>query len=134
VLLGDAAHTTHFTIGSGTKLALEDAIALERQLHEHDDVQAALEAYGRERRAALLLPQREARLSAQWFERVPRYIDLPAPQFAALLKQRRSRLLPRIPPRSYYRLHRATEDSALWRRLWELAGASRQDRPVRRRA
>jgi 2-polyprenyl-6-methoxyphenol hydroxylase-like FAD-dependent oxidoreductase len=134
VLMGDAAHTTHFTIGSGTKLALEDAIALARHVHQHEDVQPALEGYGKERQAALLLPQREARLSAQWFERIPRYIDLEVPQFAALLRQRRSRLLPWIPPRSYHRLHRATEDSALWRRLWEFAGASRQDRPVRRRA
>jgi anthraniloyl-CoA monooxygenase len=76
VLAGDAAHTTHFTIGSGTKLAMEDAIALARNLHEHADVQLALEAYGKERQAALLLPQREARLSARWFERIPRYIDL----------------------------------------------------------
>jgi 2-polyprenyl-6-methoxyphenol hydroxylase-like FAD-dependent oxidoreductase len=134
VLMGDAAHTTHFTIGSGTKLAMEDAIALARNLHEHAGVQPALEAYGKERQAALLLPQREARLSAQWFEQVPRYIGLEAPQFAALLKQRRSVLLARIPPRGYYNLYRATEEIAPWRRLWEVVGARRRDRYVRRRA
>jgi 2-polyprenyl-6-methoxyphenol hydroxylase-like FAD-dependent oxidoreductase len=133
VLVGDAAHTTHFTIGSGTKLAMEDAIALARNLHEHADVQPALEAYGRERQTALLLPQREARLSAQWFEQIPRYIDLEAPRFAALLRQRRSSLLARVPPRGYYALYRATEQITLWRRLWELVGARRRDRYVRRR-
>jgi anthraniloyl-CoA monooxygenase len=134
VLAGDAAHTTHFTIGSGTKLAMEDAIALARNLHEHADVQLALEAYGKERQTALLLPQREARLSAQWFEQIPRYIGLDAPQFAALLRQRRSSLLARVPPRGYYTLYRATEEIGLWRRIWELVGARRRDRYVRRRA
>jgi anthraniloyl-CoA monooxygenase len=134
VLMGDAAHTTHFTIGSGTKLAMEDAIALARNLQGHADVQLALEAYGKERQAALLLPQREARLSAQWFEQIPRYIDLEAPQFAALLKQRRSVLLARLPPRGYYNLYRATEEIGPWRRLWEVVGARRRDRYVRRRA
>lgn len=134
VLAGDAAHTTHFTIGSGTKLAMEDAIALARNLHEHADVQPALEAYGKERQTALLLPQREARLSAQWFERIPRYIGLDTPQFTALLRQRRSSLLAHVPPRGYYRLYRATEEIALWRRIWELVGARGRDRYVRRRA
>jgi 2-polyprenyl-6-methoxyphenol hydroxylase-like FAD-dependent oxidoreductase len=134
VLAGDAAHTTHFTIGSGTRLAFEDAIGLARSLHEHDDLQSALQAYGRQRRLALLLPQREARNSALWFERVPRYIDLRAPQFGALLLQRRSVLLARLPPRWYYRLHRATEQVAVWRRLWEFASARQHDRYVRRRA
>jgi 2-polyprenyl-6-methoxyphenol hydroxylase-like FAD-dependent oxidoreductase len=134
VLVGDAAHSTHFTIGSGTKLALEDAILLARSLHERDGVESALQAYGKERRAALLLPQREARNSARWFETIPRYIQLQAPQFAVLLRQRRSFLLARIPPRAYYRLYRATEDIAVWRRLWELVSSWRRHRYVRRRA
>jgi 2-polyprenyl-6-methoxyphenol hydroxylase-like FAD-dependent oxidoreductase len=122
-------------IGSGTKLAMEDAIALARNLQEHAEVEPALEAYGKEeRQTALLLPQREARLSAQWFERIPRYIGLDTPQFAALLRQRRSSLLARVPPRGYYRLYQATEEITLWRRLWELVGARRRDRYVRRRA
>jgi anthraniloyl-CoA monooxygenase len=134
VLLGDAAHTTHFTIGSGTKLAVEDAIALAECLHEHRDLAAALEAYGSQRRTALLLPQRDAALSAQWFEQVPRYVGLPAPQFATLLKQRRSHLLPRLPPRLYHRLHRATEELGAWGRLWELLSSWGGARYVRRRA
>jgi anthraniloyl-CoA monooxygenase len=56
VLVGDAAHSTHFAIGSGTKLAVEDAIELAGKLHQYDDVNTALDAYERERRAALLLP------------------------------------------------------------------------------
>ena len=79
VLMGDAAHTTHFSIGSGTRLAIEDAIALAGRLQEHEHLQAALEAYGEERRSALLLPARRARDSARWFENVTRYIDLEAP-------------------------------------------------------
>jgi 2-polyprenyl-6-methoxyphenol hydroxylase-like FAD-dependent oxidoreductase len=134
VLLGDAAHTTHFTIGSGTKLAFEDAIALADRLGEHRDLQAALEAYGAQRRTALLLPQRDAAHSAQWFEQVPRYAGLPAPQFATLLKQRRSHLLPRLPPRLYYRLHRATEQFGAWGRLWEVVSSWGGARYVRRRA
>ncbi len=51
VLLGDAAHTAHFSIGSGTKLAMEDALALAACLHEHDALDAALTAYETERRA-----------------------------------------------------------------------------------
>lgn len=75
---------------SGTKLALEDAIGLAASLDEHEDVQSALQAYGERRQMVLLLPQGETCNSAQWFEPIPRYIDLQAPQFAALLKQRRS--------------------------------------------
>lgn len=134
VLMGDAAHSTHFTIGSGTKLALEDAIELAASLHEHDDIQLALEAYGTERQMALLLPQREARHSALWFESIPRYIHLPAPQFAALLKQRRSPLLAQLGPRWYYQLHRATEEISVWRRLWAFVASRRRDHYVRRRA
>ncbi len=58
VLMGDAAHTTHFTIGSGTELAVEDAITLAERLDEHADLPTALEAYGTQRRADLALPQR----------------------------------------------------------------------------
>jgi anthraniloyl-CoA monooxygenase len=133
VLMGDAAHTTHFTIGSGTKLAVEDAIALAERLHEHEDLPAALEAYASQRRAELLLPQREAAHSAQWFEHLPRYVGLPAPQFATLLQQRRSRLLPRLPPRLYYYLYRATGEIGVWGRLWELASSCGGARYVRRR-
>lgn len=107
VLLGDAAHTTHFSIGSGTRLAMQDAISLATKLHGTNDIQAALAAYQEERQLAMLRPQREARLSAEWFENVPRYADLPAQQLFALLLERRSRLVGRLPPWLYFRLHQA---------------------------
>jgi 2-polyprenyl-6-methoxyphenol hydroxylase-like FAD-dependent oxidoreductase len=117
VLMGDAAHTTHFTIGSGTRLALQDAIGLAARLHEHNDVGTALEAYEKQRKAALLLPQRQARNSARWFESIPRYIGLGSPHFATLLGQRRSRLLAHLPPGAYCRLHQAARKVAVLRRL-----------------
>jgi anthraniloyl-CoA monooxygenase len=91
VLLGDAAYTTHFTIGSCTKQAVEDAIGLADALGEHRDLATTLAAYERQRRLALALLQQEARNSARWFEGLPRYIALGEPRFAALLHHRRSR-------------------------------------------
>lgn len=120
VLLGDAAHTTHFSIGSGTRLAIQDAIALAARLHGTNDVQAALAAYEEERQLAMLRPQREARLSAEWFENVPRYAGLPARQLFALLLERRSRLVGRLPPQLYFRLHQAKR-IALVRQLYRWA-------------
>ncbi|WP_375742247.1 FAD-dependent monooxygenase [Corallococcus interemptor] len=89
VLMGDAAHTTHFSIGSGTKLAMQDAIGLARQLREQPDVPTALEAYDEERRASLLAIQLAARSSSEWFENVPSYVDQDATQFAYSLLNRR---------------------------------------------
>jgi 2-polyprenyl-6-methoxyphenol hydroxylase-like FAD-dependent oxidoreductase len=117
VLMGDAAHTTHFTIGSGTRLALEDAISLAAHLRGETSLSAALERYEQERRAALLRTQSDARLSARWFENVPRYVDLEPPQVFALLRERRSPLLPRVHPRTYYLLYRATQRNAMLKRL-----------------
>ena len=133
-LAGDAAHTTHFTIGSGTKLAIEDAIGLAGALGAHDDLGTALAAYERDRRASLLLLQREARNSARWFESLPRYIDLGSEPFTTLLHQRRSQLLTRMSPSSYYRLRRTTEEFALIDRLWHWASTRRRQREVRRGA
>ena len=121
VLMGDAAHTTHFTIGSGTKLALEDAITLAAKLDEATELGPALEAYGRERQLALLPAQSDARFSAQWFENIPRYVDLDAPRLFALLRERRSPLLPRIPPPLYYRLYQATYEITPLRKLRQRA-------------
>jgi anthraniloyl-CoA monooxygenase len=132
VLAGDAAHTTHFTIGSGTKLAIEDAIGLAAALGAGDDLGTALAAYERDRKVALLLLQREARNSAGWFEHLPRYIDRGAPQFAALLQHRRSRLLTRMSPTGYYRLRRTSEEFAAFDRLWHWASSRRREREVRR--
>jgi 2-polyprenyl-6-methoxyphenol hydroxylase-like FAD-dependent oxidoreductase len=114
VLAGDAAHTTHFTIGSGTTLAIEDALALAGNLQQHRGEQKlALESYERQRKDAVLRLQSDARFSAQWFESISRYVDLKPHEFAALLHGRRSPLLPHLPPHVYYRLHRATEESAV---------------------
>ncbi|MFG2546765.1 FAD-dependent monooxygenase [Streptomyces sp. NPDC048594] len=107
VLLGDAAHTTHYSIGAGTTLALEDAMALAAELREHNRLPDALARYERERRAALLPVQSAARHSAQWYENLPRYIRLPPEQMFALLGQRHSPLLPYVPPGLYHRLDRA---------------------------
>ncbi|MEV3973150.1 FAD-dependent monooxygenase [Streptomyces sp. NPDC050698] len=107
VLLGDAAHTTHYSIGAGTTLALEDAIALAGALREHTGLPQALARYERERKAALLPAQSAARYSAQWYENLPRYMHLPPERMFALLGQRHSPLLPCIPPQVYYRLDRA---------------------------
>ncbi len=101
VLIGDAAHTTHFTIGSGTRLAIDDAIALASALSEHDSLPRALDAFNHRRRRALARLQRDARLSAEWFENLPRYIRYSTPTFFALLLARRSRLLKRMPARTY---------------------------------
>jgi anthraniloyl-CoA monooxygenase len=103
-LMGDAAHTTHFTIGSGTRLALEDAIGLAGQLRKHGDISSALEAYGRQRSGELIEAQRTARNSAHWFENVPRYLRYGTPELAELMSRRRSSFLRRMPPRVYLRL------------------------------
>jgi 2-polyprenyl-6-methoxyphenol hydroxylase-like FAD-dependent oxidoreductase len=116
VLLGDAAHTTHFTIGSGTKLAIEDAITLANVL-DGRPLRSALEAYQEERKAALRPWQTDARFSARWFEDVARYAELDQVRFFALMHERRSPLLPLCRPRLYYRLHQATHDVAVLREL-----------------
>lgn len=117
VLTGDAAHTTHYSIGWGTKLAIEDVIALTEDLQRQDKLEGALQAYERRRQAALLQPLSEARLSAEWFENISRYIDLKPQQFATLLHGRRSPLLPHISPALYSQLLRATERVAILREL-----------------
>jgi anthraniloyl-CoA monooxygenase len=92
VLMGDAAHTAHFSVGSGTKLAMEDAIALVEALEKHADVPAALEAYESTRRPAVESLQRAAQASLQWFEDTERYMDLEPIQFAFTLLTRSLRV------------------------------------------
>lgn len=75
VLAGDAAHTTHFTLGSGTWLAVIDAIVLAQSLYDHPELPAALAAYDEQRRAELRAIQASARASMAWFEHVDRYLD-----------------------------------------------------------
>ncbi len=92
VLMGDAAHSAHFSIGSGTKLALEDAIALARAFDAHADVAAALAAYEAERKIEVLRIQSAARNSTEWFENVARYAHLEPEQFAYSLLTRSQRI------------------------------------------
>ncbi|HEV2113486.1 MAG TPA: bifunctional salicylyl-CoA 5-hydroxylase/oxidoreductase [Terriglobales bacterium] len=82
VLIGDAAHTAHFSIGSGTKLAMEDALALARVLTDRQgDVGTALQAYQEEREVEALKLQSAARNRMEWFEQVERYMHLDPEQF-----------------------------------------------------
>ncbi len=93
VLMGDAAHTAHFSIGSGTKLALEDAIELARTIGQHPgDLDAALDRYEAVRSVEVLKIQNAARNSTEWFEHVDRYVDLPPQQFAYSLMTRSQRI------------------------------------------
>ena len=95
VLIGDAAHTAHFSIGSGTKLAMEDAIVLARELHaarSPDDLGPAFERYEAARRTEALRLQNAARNSMEWFENVRRYIPLEPEQFAYSLLTRSQRV------------------------------------------
>ena len=93
VLLGDSAHTAHFSIGSGSKLALEDAIALDLQLAAHaGNVGAALSQYQAERSVEVLKLQNAARNSTEWFEHVDRYATLAPEQFAYSLLTRSQRI------------------------------------------
>jgi anthraniloyl-CoA monooxygenase len=92
ILLGDAAHTAHFSIGSGTKLAFEDAIRLAEALTAVGDLDAALAAYEAERRVEVLKLQSAARNSTEWFESVDRYVRLNPLQFAYSLLTRSPRV------------------------------------------
>ena len=96
VLMGDAAHTAHFSIGSGTKLALEDAIELadtfERVGHEVQGMQEVMTAYQAARSIEVLKIQNAARNSTEWFENVSRYVNLPPQQFAYSLLTRSQRI------------------------------------------
>ncbi|MEV6792154.1 bifunctional salicylyl-CoA 5-hydroxylase/oxidoreductase [Streptomyces sp. NPDC051320] len=92
VLLGDAAHTAHFSIGSGTKLAVEDALALAANIEEQPDLPAALAAYEAERRPVVASTQRAAGASLEWFEQLETYLDQPPRQFAFNLLTRSRRV------------------------------------------
>ncbi|TDD12746.1 FAD-binding monooxygenase [Nonomuraea deserti] len=106
VLVGDAAHTTHYSIGAGTALALADASVLAKALYQEKDLETALTAYERESKSKLRSPQRAARYSARWFESLPRYIDRSPMQVITLLGQRHSVLQPLVPPALYYQFDR----------------------------
>lgn len=92
VLMGDAAASAHFSIGSGTKLALESAVALADLLHSEPSVAAAFAKYEEARRVEVLRLQSAARNSAEWFEQVERYLDLDPLQFTYSLLTRSQRI------------------------------------------
>ncbi|MEO5866785.1 MAG: bifunctional salicylyl-CoA 5-hydroxylase/oxidoreductase [Sphingomonas sp.] len=93
VLIGDAAHTAHFSIGSGTKLALEDAIKLAEVLNRPGlSRKAALAEYQAERSIEVLKLQNSARNSTEWFETLERYLDFEPIQFAYSLLTRSQRI------------------------------------------
>jgi len=92
ILVGDAAHTAHFSVGSGTKLALEDAISLARALSDSGALPAALATYEAERAIEVLKIQNAARNSTEWFEHVDRYSAFDAEQFAYSLLTRSQRI------------------------------------------
>ena len=92
VLLGDAAHTAHFSIGSGTKLAMEDALALAACLREQPTPEAALKAYDEERTPVIKSTQRSAQASLEWFEELAQYATQDPEQFAFNLMTRSRRI------------------------------------------
>jgi anthraniloyl-CoA monooxygenase len=92
VLLGDAAHTAHFSIGSGTKLAMEDALALAACLHEQGGVADGLAAYEAERRPVVASTQRAAQASLEWFENIGQYTGQDPHQFAFNIMTRSRRV------------------------------------------
>jgi len=92
VLLGDAAHTAHFSIGSGTKLAMEDAIALAEAFQRHRDIKRAVHHYELGRRPAVEALQHAAAESRTYFESLKRYIHLEPVQFAFHLLTRSGRI------------------------------------------
>lgn len=91
-LMGDAAATAHFSIGSGTKLALESAIAMADYLHSEPTLEAAFSKYEDARRTEVLKLQSAARNSMEWFEEVERYLDLDPVQFTYSLLTRSQRI------------------------------------------
>lgn len=92
VLLGDAAHSAHFSIGSGTKLAMEDSISLSAALNSQAALGTALQHYEDERKTEALRLQNAARNSMEWFENVRRYVHLDPEQFTYSLLTRSQRV------------------------------------------
>ena len=88
VLVGDAAHTTHFTIGSGTRLAMIDAIMLAQKLYEHGEVDAALKEFDEQGHEALRPVQASARTSMSWFEHADDYLNRNAVDFCYAMAAR----------------------------------------------
>ena len=92
ILMGDAVHTAHFSIGSGTKLALEDAILLAEILHSTTSAEAGLQSYQDQRGLEVIKLQNSARNSTEWFETIERYLPFEPIQFAYSLLTRSQRI------------------------------------------
>jgi anthraniloyl-CoA monooxygenase len=92
VLIGDAAATAHFSVGSGTKLALESAVVLANTLRSESSIAAAFDRYEHERRTEVLRLQSAARNSTEWFEQIERYLNLDPVQFNYSLLTRSQRI------------------------------------------
>ena len=92
VLMGDAAHTAHFSIGSGTKLALQDAVELTRCFARYPNTEEALQGYKSVRWVEVLKIQNAARNSTKWFENLNRYSGLQAEQFFYSMMTRSQRI------------------------------------------
>lgn len=108
MLLGDAAHTTHFTIGSGTRLAIMDAVILAQKLHDHEHLDTALRDFDQQGRAALRPLQAAGRTSMSWFERADRYLDRDATDVAYAMAARHG-----YQPPWQYRMHQASQVPAV---------------------
>lgn len=105
ILIGDAAHTTHFTLGSGTRLAIIDAVMLAQKLLEHEQTAMALKEFDEEGHAALRMAQASARTSMAWFENVDRYTDRNAVDFGYVMSGRNS-----LQPPWRYQQHLLTQN------------------------
>jgi len=126
VLMGDAAATAHFSIGSGTRLALDSAIALAGYLHSEPDMAGAFRKYQAERRLDVLRLQSAARNSMEWFEEIGRYFHLDPVQFTYSLLTRSQRI-------SHENLRLRDADWLEGAERWFQARAgSRNNAPVRR--
>jgi 2-polyprenyl-6-methoxyphenol hydroxylase-like FAD-dependent oxidoreductase len=94
VLVGDALHTAHFSIGSGTRLAMEDVISLVKALEVEDDIERGLARYEAERRPVVDTLVEAAKASAQWYERFPGHMALAPLDFAYSYITRSGRIDP----------------------------------------
>lgn len=110
VLMGDAAHTTHFTLGSGTRLAMIDAIVLAHSLSQYPDKAVALREYDQHRRTELHPVQAGARSSMAWFEQLDDYLDRDPVSFAYAMAVRQGNQTP-----WRYQVHLATQIAAIRR-------------------
>lgn len=127
VLLGDAAHTTHFTMGQGTRLALTDAVMLADSLHRTPTPDAALTWFDERGRAALRRVQALARTGSAWFERLDDHADRDPVEFAYAMATRQGKNAP-----WRYQLHLATQVAAFRRGRRLVNTGRRAYRAVRR--